>query len=137
MLDLYSHKLILILSCIIFIFLFPSFLFPSFQDLVDIQHNTDIGSNSRIDSLNPKQLYNIGWLSSERTSLYWYRRIEDFHLPDNSYEIIPLISPQTGRQLQNQQGRYVHMGLITIGVRSLVRHMIGARALIVLHDSRF
>jgi len=29
------------------------------------------------------------------------------------------------------------MGLITIGVRSLARHMIGARALIVLHDSRF
>ena len=58
------------------------------EDLVDIQQNTDIGSNSRIDSLNPRQLYNIGWLSSERTSLYRYRRIEDLSNKMKSYKYL-------------------------------------------------
>ena len=52
------------------------------EQIVDIKSNIDIGSNSRIDSLNPRHLYNLNWLSSDRTSLYRYRRMDDFHLPD-------------------------------------------------------
>jgi len=29
------------------------------EQIVDIESNVDIGSNSRIDSLNPRQLYNL------------------------------------------------------------------------------
>ena len=62
------------------------------EQIVDIESNIDIGSNSRIDSLNPRQLYNLNWLSSNRTSLYNCRRIDDFHLPNGRHEIIRLIS---------------------------------------------
>ncbi|KAL2336024.1 hypothetical protein Fmac_010470 [Flemingia macrophylla] len=34
----------------------------------------------------------------DRTSLYRYRRLDDFHPPDNQYEIINLISEQTDNQ---------------------------------------
>jgi len=86
----------------------------------DIYDETDDIINEFLDSLHLEEEDNSSEKSEPLSTigLYRYRRIEDFHLPDNTYEIIPLISPQTGRQLQNQQGRYVHMGLITIGVRS-------------------
>ena len=38
------------------------------EQIVDIESNVDIGSNSRIDSLNPRQLYNLNWLASNRTA---------------------------------------------------------------------
>jgi len=66
------------------------------EQIVDIESNIDIGSNSRINSLDPRQLYNLNGLSSDKTSLYKYRRIDDFHLPDGRHEIIRLISEQTG-----------------------------------------
>ena len=66
------------------------------EQIVDIESNIDIGSNSRINSLNPRQLYNLNWFSYDKTSLYRYRRIDDFHLPDGRHEIIILISEQTG-----------------------------------------
>ena len=70
------------------------------EQIVDIESNIDIGSNSMIDSFNPRQLYNLNWLSSYRTSLYRYKRIDDFHLPDGRHEIIRLISEQTGQTRQ-------------------------------------
>ena len=66
------------------------------EQIVDIKSNIDIGSNSRIDSLNPRQLCNLNWFASDRISLYRYRRINDFHLPDGRHEIIRLISEQIG-----------------------------------------
>jgi len=107
------------------------------EQIVDIESNIDIGSNSRIDSLNPRQLYNLNWLSSNRTSLYKYGRIDDFHLPDERHEIIRLILEQTGRQLLSTNRRYVHLGLIAIGIRSLTRSFVGAKAFVVLFDQRF
>jgi len=107
------------------------------EQIVDIESNIDIGSNSRIDSLNPRQLYNLNWLSSYRTSLYRYRRIDDFHLLDGRHEIIILILKQTGQQLLSTNRRYVHLGLIAIGVRSLTRSLVGAKAFVVLFDQRF
>ena len=67
------------------------------EQIVDIESNIDIGSNSRIDSLNPRQLYNLNLLAFDRTSLYKYKRIDDFHLPVRRHEIIKLISEQIGR----------------------------------------
>ena len=84
-----------------------------------------------------RQLYNLNWLSSDRTSLYRYRRIDDFHLPDGRHKIIKLISEQIGRQLLSANRRYVHLGLITLGVRSLTRSFVGAKAFVVLFDQRF
>ena len=107
------------------------------EQIVDIESNIDIRSNSMIDSLNPRQLYNLNWLSSDRTSLYRYRRIDDFNLPNGTHEIIRLISEQTRWQLLNTNRRYVHLGLIAIGVRSLTRFFIGAKAFVVLFDQRF
>jgi len=40
------------------------------EQIVDTKSNIDIGSNSRIDSLNPRQLYNLNWFASDRTSLH-------------------------------------------------------------------
>jgi len=55
------------------------------EQIVDIESNIDIGSNSRIDSLDPRQLYNLNWLNSDKANLYRYRRIDDFHLPDGRH----------------------------------------------------
>ena len=107
------------------------------EQIVDIESNIDIGSNSRINTLNPRQLYNLNWFASDRTSLYKYRRIDDFHLPDERHEIIILISEQIGRQLLNTNRRYVRLGLISIGERSLTRSFVGAKAFVVLFDQRF
>ena len=102
------------------------------EQLVDIESNLEIGSNATIDSLNPQELYNYNWYNSERTSLYRYRRIDDFHLPDGQYEIIRLISEQSGRELIRRNRRYIHLGLITIWVRALTRGFVGGKALLVL-----
>ncbi|KAL2329697.1 hypothetical protein Fmac_017278 [Flemingia macrophylla] len=107
------------------------------EEIVDIESNINLGTNSRIDSLNPRQIYNLNWLSRDRTSLYRYRRLDDFHLPDNQHEIIRLISEQTGRQLIRTQRRYVHLWLITIGIRALTKSFVGARTFLVLFDRRF
>ena len=46
-------------------------------------------------------------------------------------------SEQTGRQHLSINRRYVHPGLIAIGVRSLTRSFVGAKAFVVLFDQRF
>jgi len=44
------------------------------EEIVDINNNIDISTNDRINSLNPRQINNLNWLSTDRTSLYRYRR---------------------------------------------------------------
>ena len=107
------------------------------EEIVDINNNIDVSTNDRINSLNPRQIYNLNWLSTDRTSLYRYRRQDDFNLPDNQHQTIRLISEQTGRQLLAGRRRYVHFGLIMIGIRVLTRSFIGARAFLALYDQRF
>ena len=40
------------------------------EEIVDINNNIDVSTNDRINSLNPRQIYNLNWLSTDRTSLY-------------------------------------------------------------------
>ena len=63
--------------------------------------------------------------------------MDDFHLPDGRHEIIRLISEQIGQQLLSTNRRYVHLGLIAIGVKSLTRSFVGAKTFVVLFDQRF
>lgn len=44
------------------------------EQIVNMDSNLKVGSNSRIDYLNPRQLYNLNWLNTDVTSLYRYRR---------------------------------------------------------------
>lgn len=58
-------------------------------------------------------------------------------LPDGLEEVISLMSRQSASDLQSRRNhRYIHLGLIVLGVRGLSRKGLGGKVLLVLVDTR-
>ena len=105
------------------------------EELIDADDNIEVYSNSQLTALNPRVLYQVNPLNY-RSNIYRHIREQPLSLPDDSTEIINLITPESHREIRNRGHIYIHLGLIAIGIRLLTRKEVGAMILLIIFDDR-
>lgn len=102
------------------------------EEVVDVEKDLEIYHNHHIELLNPKILYKTGNLSFN-SQLLRINREEEILVTTNEVRI-PLVSLESIRKIKESGKRLVHLGLIVIGIRGLVRKEIPVIVLITLMD---
>lgn len=90
-----------------------------------------------LKNINIKKLYQVNSFQKE-TGLYSHHREVTVICGPNDTVKLKLLDPESFRiLLDTQKYRFMHMGLIVVGIRGLIRKDVGAKALISVMDTRW
>ena len=103
------------------------------EEIIDIDRDIKIYNNSNIDLLNPRILYRVGRLNLGRTGLIKTSREETLSVTTEPVNV-KLLSETTIRRLKQEGRRLIHLGMIVIGVKGLVKKQVGGKLLLIIMD---
>lgn len=72
-----------------------------------------------------------------KTGFYKHNRKVTISSCGNDTVNVNLISSDAGKELKREEYNLMHLGMITIGVKSMVRKHIGAKVMICIYDDRW
>lgn len=106
------------------------------EQIVNTDRDLEVMSNDFINTIRPTMLYRSNALENN-SSLIRTHRSEMLELPDGRVETFGLVTNESLNQLLTRNMNFIHLGLITTGIRGLVMKQNGAKVLIAILDTRY
>ena len=103
------------------------------EEIIDIDKNLQIYTYHQINLLNPQVLYKTNMLNFS-TQFLRINREEEILVTKELINLI-LISKKSSRKIRQSSTRLLHLGLILIGIKGLVRKNLGIKVLIAFLDN--
>ena len=103
------------------------------EELIDVDRDLEIYTNHQITLLNPQILYKTPAISFN-TQLLRINREEEILVTTEPINL-RLISKESSRKIRQSGKRLLHLGLIVIGIKGLVRKSLGTKVLIAVLDN--
>lgn len=87
--------------------------------------------------MRARALYGSPGTFAIKTGFYKHNREVTISCCGNDTVNVNLISSDAGKELKREEYNLMHLGMITIGVKSMVRKHIGAKVMICIYDDRW
>jgi hypothetical protein len=113
----------------------------SLEDIVheedEILHSDNDLQNWSIPKLDKKEVYKTSWVSSVFQAEHKVKTVERSYALSKDKEECLLFKKKEMKEFRNKGYRFIHLGLIQVGIKPLTRRGINAAVLLRLLDGRF
>ena len=105
------------------------------EEVVNVNRDIQVLNQEALQLLSPKVLYKSKTWTKD-TSLYKHTREDFLEVNDTNKAIVPLMHHTAAQELINSGQNIMHIGLIVIGLKGMVRKETRYKVFIVVTDTR-
>ena len=105
------------------------------DEIIDLEKDVDFFRQNSLKLLNPKILYNVGKFSFNE-GLYIHNREVMLEVKDSEFVTIDLVSQEAIKEISKRY-KYIHLGLIVIGIKGMIMKGKGCKIMLIIHDDRW
>jgi hypothetical protein len=113
----------------------------SLSDIVheedEILHSDNDLQNWSLPKVDKKEVYQTSWVPAVFKSEYKVKTVEQAYALNKNQEKCLLFRKKEMKEFKNKGFRFIHLGLIQVGIKPLTRRGINASVLLRLLDARF
>ena len=113
----------------------------SLSDIVheedEILHSDNDLQNWSLPKVDKKEVYQTSWVPGVFKSEHKVKTVERAYALNKNQEECPLFQKKEMKEFKNKGFRFIHIGLIQVGIKPLTRRGINASVLLRLLDARF
>ena len=103
--------------------------------IIDLDRDVDTFRQNALRILNPRILYNVEKFSFG-TGLNVHNREVMLEVKDSEFITIDLVSQEAIKEISKKY-KYIHLGLIIIGIKGMIMKGKGCKIMILIHDDRW